>query len=468
MERGNVIQKQIVYFDMNIAVASPFAIQEAATKWCSEVLVDAIGNRLEKYADIEEVIRIDKIEIVLNTGESLDYLLADKIAFEVEREIKGRIYPELKTKHSAIISKHTTLVEAFAFFLQNGYLPWWSNLKIEDLIPAEQFSLEQRSMFKELLKDETIAARFATALPLNIFIGMLSQLFEASEKQVSVLFNKIERLAFAIKDKDLQHQFLFLVKQQFITACVEKKDEPLVIKQAIDLLLKKYQILPEKLRSHIRSGKLFSEDDSLLHILATKKIGFSKKDSERYSDESPTGIVKQKQSEKQLAQKQNGIYVSNAGLVLLAPFILRFFENLGIVVNNLFNSKDMALALLQWLVSGNELYAEYDLVLPKIMCGMEPGEPVIIIPHLPGGFKKEGEILLQSVIEHWSILKNTSIAGLRESFLQREGKLSFQKDEWLLQVEQKPYDMLLEHLPWNISMIRLSWMPYLLRTEWIG
>jgi hypothetical protein len=81
--------------------------------------------------------------------------------------------------------------------------------------------------------------------------------------------------------------------------------------------------------------------------------------------------------------------------------------------------------------------------------------------------KEEANNLLQSVVEHWSILKNTSVAGLQESFLQRNGKLLFKEHEWNLQVEQRPYDMLLQNLPWNISMIKLSWMPHLLRTEWV-
>ena len=91
----------------------------------------------------------------------------------------------------------------------------------------------------------------------------------------------------------------------------------------------------------------------------------------------------------------------------------------------------------------------------------------MIIPHLPEGFKQESEALLQSVIAHWGVIKNTSLEGLRESFLQREGKLSFNNNEWYLQVEQKAFDMLLRELPWTIQMIRLPWMKHLLKTDWV-
>ena len=78
----------------------------------------------------------------------------------------------------------------------------------------------------------------------------------------------------------------------------------------------------------------------------------------------------------------------------------------------------------------------------------------------------EANDLLLSVIEYWSILKDTTPDGLRESFLKRDGKLVFKNKEWLLQVEQKGYDMLLQHLPWNINMILLPWMKHLLKCEW--
>jgi hypothetical protein len=80
---------------------------------------------------------------------------------------------------------------------------------------------------------------------------------------------------------------------------------------------------------------------------------------------------------------------------------------------------------------------------------------------------KEVDEMLLSLIEYWAVLKNTSIDGLRESFLKRNGKLSRLNDEWLLQVEQKPFDMLVQQLPWSISMIKLPWMTHLLKTEWV-
>ena len=74
--------------------------------------------------------------------------------------------------------------------------------------------------------------------------------------------------------------------------------------------------------------------------------------------------------------------------------------------------------------------------------------------------------MLEAVIEQWPVLKNTSIAGLREAFLQRNGKLFSKNDKLHLQVEASTLDVLLDQLPWNLSMIKLPWMKGLLRVDW--
>lgn len=56
--------------------------------------------------------------------------------------------------------------------------------------------------------------------------------------------------------------------------------------------------------------------------------------------------------------------------------------------------------------------------------------------------------LLQTVIDYWEVLKSTSPDGLREGFLQRQGKLTRSGDRnWKLQVEQQAIDILLGSLP---------------------
>jgi hypothetical protein len=165
------------------------------------------------------------------------------------------------------------------------------------------------------------------------------------------------------------------------------------------------------------------------------------------------------------------LFVNHAGLVLLHPFISPFFEATGVKETNSKTIPDSgiarAAALLHFLATGQEELYEYELGLIKILLGLEPETPLLVGQGLlQQGDREEAEAVLQSTINYWSVLRNTSIDGLRSSFLQRSGLLRKTENGWSLQVEHQSFDMLLEHLPWSISIIKLSWMKYPLYTEW--
>lgn len=164
--------------------------------------------------------------------------------------------------------------------------------------------------------------------------------------------------------------------------------------------------------------------------------------------------------------KQEGIYIQHAGLVIVAPFLPALFNRLALFNGSVITDLNRAVYLVQYMASGRERVAEFELGLAKILCGIASDTPVDTHLHISREEKQEINELLVSVIEYWNILKDTSPEGLQQSFLQRPGKLQFRNNDWLLQVEQKPWDVLLQHLPWNISMLKLPWMGGMLKTEW--
>jgi hypothetical protein len=91
------------------------------------------------------------------------------------------------------------------------------------------------------------------------------------------------------------------------------------------------------------------------------------------------------------------------------------------------------------------------------------------IPHteLNEEEKTIGIQVLNGVMANWDKLKNTSIEGLRQTFLQRTGRITFNEDKWILNVEHKGYDVLLQTLPWPIGTIKTKFMNIPLHTEWI-
>lgn len=162
-------------------------------------------------------------------------------------------------------------------------------------------------------------------------------------------------------------------------------------------------------------------------------------------------------------------YINNAGLILLHPYLSFFFDALELREGNQFRdeaAQHRAVQLMGYLAHGEEDIPEYDLVLPKLLCGILPAEPVRRFIPLTEAEKTEANELLAAVISHWNALGNTSPDGLRGNFLLREGKLEWKEEEWQLYVTQHAYDMLLNRLPWGISVVGLSWMPWLIKTVW--
>lgn len=161
------------------------------------------------------------------------------------------------------------------------------------------------------------------------------------------------------------------------------------------------------------------------------------------------------------------IYVGNAGMVLLHPFLPAFFEELNLVKDGQIVNGQRAVHLLQYLATGQVNTSEFELPLNKVLCGLPLAEPLSRMIHLTQKEKKEAKKLLQAVIRHWGVLKNTSTEALQGTYLCREGKLSRRgSEDWQLQVEQKAFDVLLADLPWTISMIKLPWMQGMLWIEW--
>jgi len=163
------------------------------------------------------------------------------------------------------------------------------------------------------------------------------------------------------------------------------------------------------------------------------------------------------------------VYIENSGLVILWPFLPRFFERLQLVEGSEFQSaaaQHRAVGLLQYLVAENPSPPEYQATLNKILCGLNPekvlqfGEPVTDVE------SEECDTLLSSVIAQAPILRDLSLDVFRGSFLLRKGLLSARDGVWLLRVERETYDVVLDRFPWSFDWVRLPWMEVPLGVEW--
>ena len=159
----------------------------------------------------------------------------------------------------------------------------------------------------------------------------------------------------------------------------------------------------------------------------------------------------------------------HGGAVLLCQFLKPLFKNLGFYEDGKWKEGDSqakAAHLVNYMCTGETQAPEHGLTLEKLLCGLPLNAPIPLDAKLSEAELQEADLLLASIIEHWQVLKNTSISGLQHTFLRRESKLSQKGSHWNIYLERKTEDVLLDKLPWGYSIIILPWNDYQIYVEW--
>lgn len=177
---------------------------------------------------------------------------------------------------------------------------------------------------------------------------------------------------------------------------------------------------------------------------------------------------------KEVAQPEY-IEVPNAGLCLLALWLPRLFDMLGLLETGADGKKDFkdtdarirAIFVLQRLVTDEKReYKEQELAFNRILAACPFSVPLPKTLELTDTELQTVESMLAGVKSNWNKLKGTSVKGFQKSFIERPGKLEQREDKWVLYVEERSYDILLDSLPWSYRRIRLPWLKKKINVIW--
>ncbi|MBV5311935.1 MAG: hypothetical protein JZU47_01495 [Prolixibacteraceae bacterium] len=525
----HTIRKQVVQFQYN-GNADGFALQKELSEWCNFNLIPAIEQQLDSFDLGENYFTIDKLKIEATANKNdWQQKIRDELIFSLKQKLidyKPKFKEESGNKREKRARK---LDELIIYYFENGYLPWWEKALVEDDFEAvllnwicDEMSPDRAKIVSERLKQtdsNNQILRIINLVPQKFIFTFLKNIY----KQETELISQTESFF-----KDLSANNNLTANKSDIIKKVNSFLLMILIDSEgimnIDLML---QFLYDEVKSmkglakmlEPASVKIVGETNPVK--LAWKKLLTAKKKEKRLSDhkdvfqyqqitnlkdteqrnEMPENPIQDqiqedfeiltisekektlqynklidrltnpdsanKNQDNLVTELQEGIYIDNAGAVILAAFLPALFKQLELENDGVLQNPDLAAMLIQYCTTGKAIVAEYELVLPKLLCGIDIEFPVNTNTKITTEQMKEADEMLLALIEHWSVLKNTSIDGLRESFLKRSGKLSIENNNWLLQIEQRPYDMLLQQLPWGVSMIKLPWMNMLLLTEWV-
>ena len=166
------------------------------------------------------------------------------------------------------------------------------------------------------------------------------------------------------------------------------------------------------------------------------------------------------------------IPISNAGLVILFPFLPMLFMRLNMLSQdrrgfNSNESKVRAIFILQHLMASEDReYDEKDLFLNRLLINYPFNEPLPKRMELNQDELNTIDSLLEAAKTNWEKMRNTSMRGFQEAFLRRAGFIEKTEREWVLTVEERAYDILLDSIPWSYKLVRLPWMENILKVNW--
>jgi hypothetical protein len=466
-----VIRKQTI----NITASSEklaFECSQTASAGISFDLAKIYEHLADQIPPSNQYVIIDSLKVDLGTLSIQEFknhffeLLEDKLVLEFgnqlnsgnstailhSRELDSRSGPEGGEGPVTFSTANRQYQDALLFFLRSGTFPWWYQ-KRDSKTPSE------------------ILADFNKANRTDLLIYLVTR----ANSQAKSVKQTVKRLFYHLHESDYETYLIELAELYSENELIANV-RILILQKAS--LLELFQISTKEFYEQAFSFVLLANDKAnfirmflthLSQIFPLKPDNMRAWPSELLNREDflPTS---DKQSSNDVSEQEEGIYISNAGLVILHPFLHPFFKNLSLLdEDNQFISLDAQIksaVILYYLQSGQENYKEWEMPLNKILCGMATDE---LIPNditLSDQEKSESDLLLKTVIEYWGALKNASIEAVQTTFLVREGKITFQENHWLIQVERTGVDILLDRLPWGIGTIKLPWLKELIYVEW--
>lgn len=477
----HIVHKQ----KLNVQVSKPenaHLFQSAVSRLMQQGLPVKMETLFDELAPGEQIIRIEKLSLDLKTipSENFEKEFEEKFLAQLKTEITKL---KTNTNENELIQtiKPESLFNSLIYFLQHGYLAWYNTVKQikfweEEMV--QHFSVQEWKRFLEWFrKNYIVQPQIHDRLILQFSDNFLMDLIAGTElctRSVSNdVYTDLNYLLNIFPQKVKTQSRLILWKAVLFVLMKNEKNEIAELFALKDVLktidnnghlffLKETELLKDIKTSPVQKVYL-----KIIALLKESKTPDEKPESFDLLNEQ--ALTAEEKSQKRPAITEDGLYVENCGIILLHPFLEIFLEELKLISGKQFineHAQKRSVLLLHYLATGSAETEEFNLVLQKIICGLHLEESLPPFIELNEKEITESENLLSSVMNYWAPLKNTSPAGLRNSFLQRGGKLSLTENGWLLNVEQKTIDILLGKLPWGFSTIRLPWMKDLLSVEW--
>lgn len=502
----HIIQKQVLEVEMENP-ADAFQFRNRLGEVFHERILPALETLFDEIGHDNRLIRIDQLQVDIGRipYNNWEQELADKtidklrelLLLEIplwQKETVSQLaatssekrksdFDVPKNKKPVNQLTQDGFINAFFYFLQTGRLPWFVanevqfNEQLKKWLTPENVASIKTHLEKAGLTELTRLIYQVEEALLDQLIELILTPPQASSNKIYALFMEakhfLEKLLKSILINNTAiKKLLYLPFFKWQSSHAETDLSTFYTQDFASLLLFEFPVVcnqPGFINSLSRA-----QGNSKLPGNGQEQNTILKNITQSILFERPAANTEKEQliKDEKTVETPGEIYIENAGLVLLHPFLLPFFKTIELTTKDQFideYARMKAVLFTQYLVNGMEAFEEHQLVLNKIICGFPLHTPITKDLEITNEEKAEAADLLQQVIQLWTknnVQVNGTIEGLQQSFLQRPGKLVQKDKDWQLQVEQKPYDMVLSALPWGIGIIKNPWMQGMLWVDW--
>lgn len=457
-----------------------FTWQHQVTALYWNKIIPALEKLFDSYSSGDTVIYIDRLEIDLGKIKAADLNNDHYVALLLEKMTAALATLHVKETPRKSLPEHA--FDQWCYYMEHGTLPWnasrpdevWYQQVLQVLATSHQAitSLRQqllnnRDYLPRILMQHSpefitqllaiITARKQTSWP-----PVMHQLYDAYRLLQLAHSDGMNRRAF---EQACWHSLLLLAAQ-----------DPTVSESAqMNQLLIQQPVFVTQLQELITVCRNNGWDKVLAAATSLniqQAAALPKEPVAVPLTNEPLSKPETDMPEEEISATTTGaktFYVVNAGIILLHHWLQPLFRQLEWTDGKQFLNaacKQQAIMLLHYMATGQTEADEFEVVLPKLLCGWPLKRPLDTKLPPTTEAMEEADGLMENAISHWKALKNISADGLREGFLQRPGRLITGTDKHQLQMESDTIDILLDRLPWNISIIKLKWMKIPLHVQW--
>jgi hypothetical protein len=495
----HLIKKQIIELSLDRSLNHYRVQQQVSDQYWKEIL-PMLEKAFDAISSEDELIEIDHFELDLGVV-SVKEIEKESWGKEIQKKISEKMaaLTDPASSQYAIRRKDRRLgiFGEWLFYMDHGFLSWNTRKPDEgwyrDVLEAIAVDSRSHQTLQQRIRDFPFFLQRVVSQHADDFLHKLAEILTAKKQEyLPAAIDELLLLYGYLKNRkkitgsETDRQFKNDRWQWILESAAGTRVQPLEESLLTGLtrsFVKEFSMttkipasLAEKIPHVLPLLLSHSEELKNLHQREKKKVQKLVHDMEDSATTKNKEPAKYQTDEPEDLSRYNsrlidgeGIFIVHAGTILLHPFLKSIFSRLGLLNGNQFTNKSHqveAVGLIHYMASGRTIAEEYELALAKILCAFSLEEPLDLPESYPPEYLQEANDLLEAAIAQWSILKNTSVEGLREGFLQRGGKLFSKNGSLYLQVEKNATDILLDYLPWNLGMIKLPWIRDVLRVEW--